>query len=415
MREILKKHSRESPARFAVSGPTGCGKSVLLQCLIEEHGFDVVELTQNSSMKQMEDEFNNVSMSKTIEAFFMPKKRLLLIHDIDILLSSFTRLSGFLSEWLENTSGNRPAFACTINSYEEKRLGDFKKSIEIIKLSRPSSKDILIFFSKYLDTRSIAYDDARLLELIKSHKNDVRAVYTNLDQLGETTPIQSLRSTFSDMSMFDVQDKIFSRPLTKNELSSIIYSDSKLLGLLLYENAPVELQKNRVVKNVGVLELVDRLKGLTNAFLFQDQMETYMNTNVIWDMLPLMNHHMFSSIGNVIHHYPRVTVPKSDFEFTSMMTKTAMRFQYAKKKQAFMQYYNISPKHFNVVANGVVTLMNKQLPKECTYNLPKDVVDVAVKWGSDADLITAAKGTSWKKHIRKKDKLSAEDDFCEDE
>ena len=407
LRDCLKKHSKAQLAKIALVGPTGSGKTVLVKHMAKELGYTVIELSPHISMKQIEDELASLSSSTTIESFFMPMKKMLFVDDIDILLTTYPRLASFIGEWFDKkTPCLKPAFVCTVHTHDEKKLGDFKKHLEIIKLGRPATKDMLAFFMNYCDESSISYDSDKLLELIRSQKHDVRAVYQNLTQLEHNKEIQTIRSSFSDNTLFEIQDKLFSRQFTKDEMSSIVYSDSKLLGLLLYENVPVEMQKNRQIKGVASSDLIDDLRMLTKAYVFQDKLETYMNINVNWDMLPLMNWSMFSTVGHIVHKHKRVQQPKTDFEFTSMMTKTAMRFQFSKKRASFLNEYNLSPTHFEDAVLVLARYMSTRVPKECTQDIPKDIVDVAVKWGSDNDIITATKGAAWKRCVRKREKDS---------
>jgi len=70
----------------------------------------------------------------------------------------------------------------------------------------------------------------------------------------------------------------------------------------------------------------------------------------------------------------------------------------------FLNEYNLSPVHFEDAVLVLARHMNAGVPKECSYNIPKDVVDVTVKWGSDNDLITTTKGAAWKRCVRKREK-----------
>jgi hypothetical protein len=394
-------------ARVAILGPTGCGKTTLVHNAAKELELDIIEVNATSSLKEIEAHLQDVVANKTIEAFFSPTQRLLFIDDLDVLMMSFPKLASSLLAWLQMPGRSLPPVVVALQSQEERRLADLKAHFQLIKMARPSTQACLVHFMKETEGRGI--DDGDLLKLIKAHKNDLRAIAVNLGQIDGGTSagaagveIASLRSTFSDLTLFDIQSKLFATPLTKEHLKDLVYTDSKLLGLVLYENVPIEIQKNRVIKGVSTPDMLGQLSRIMDTYIHCDIADTHMNIMSCWDTAPLFNNVLLNTINQVVHQWPRVVSPNTSFGFTPMMTKTALRYQYARHKRAFLQSYGLGDDHFCSAAAIIGRYMGANKPKApVDLRLKKAAIDSVAKWGVDYELMTAARATSWKKFGRK--------------
>jgi len=421
----LKTSLQTKGVRILVVGPTGCGKTTLIRKAAADLGFNLVELNASASLKQIEDELRDISQNKTIEAFFSPAKKLLFMDDIDILMTSFPKLGSALVDWLSSTATSKSldAVVLCVQAQEERRMTDIKKHTTLVRMTRPSTQACLAHFMAQTEGGRADIDDAQLLKLIKAHKNDLRAITMNLDQLsgGKAPEIDTLRSSFSELTLYDIQNKLFATPLTRENLKELVYTDSKLLGLLLYENVPREIQRNRAVKGVGTHTILEYLCRVSDAYIECDALETFMNINTCWDLMPIFNNIMLNTVNHVVHKWPRVSTPNTSFEFTPMMTKTALRYQFAKKKQSFLHRHGLSPAHFCDAMAIISRHMASSTPRESKLSIEKVAVDIAAKWGADYGIMTTARSTAWKKAARKKAKQALDDDNgngdcdCEDD
>lgn len=421
LRAALEAHATK-PARILLLGPTGCGKSTVVRTTASELGFDVVELNGTASLKQIEDELRDTQMTRTIESFFAKTKKLLFIDDLDVLTTSFPKLIASIVAWLTNASAAAaalPPVVFTIQAQEERRMADLKKHVQVIRLARPTTQSCLQYFMK--QTEGTGVDDARLLELIKAHKHDLRAISMNLGQITPTataavaaspSPIDTLRSTFSDLTLYDIQNKVFAAPLSEEHLEELAFTDSKLLALLLYENVPVEMQKNRGIKGTPTQAIIRHLHHISQAYVDSDAMEHFTNVNVCWELTPIFNTLLLGAVNGVIHKWPRVTCPSATFEFTPMMTKTALRHQYAKRKHAFLYNHGLSPDHFIDAVKIAADFMGATAPKDFRkappFTLDKDTIDASVKWGTDYGRVEVKRATAWKQFARKAGDASAQ-------
>ena len=398
LRAALEAHATK-PARILLMGPTGCGKSTVVRTVASELGFDLVELNGTTSLKQIEEELRSTQLTRTIESFFTTTKKLLLIDDFDILAASFPKLIASIITWL-TPNAKTPPVVFTIQAQEERRMTDLKKHVQVIRLARPTTQACLQYFMQQTENG----DDARLLELIKAHKHDLRAISMNLNQitpLPVPSAIDTLRSTFSDLTLFDIQNKVFATSLSEEHLEELAYTDSKLLALLLYENVPIELQKNRGIKGVSTQMMLRHLHQISDAYVDSDAMEHFTNVNVCWELTPIFNTILLGAVNGVIHMWPRVECPNATFEFTPMMTKTSLRYQYAKRKRSFLHTHGLSGDHFidavQIAADFMGSTAPKDFRKDPPFELDKETIDTSVKWGLDYDRVDAKRATAWKK------------------
>jgi hypothetical protein len=420
-------HAPISP-RIAIIGPTGCGKTTLVYNAASKAGFDIIEVNASAtSLKQIEDTLHDIVMNTTIDTFFAPTKKLLFIDDVDILMMSFPKLASYLVTWLKGTI-RYPILFC-IQSQEERRLSDLKNIVTILRLSRPSTQECLAHFIN--ETKDQRVDESHLLQLIKAHKHDLRAISANLSQLtnnkvttdvngNSTIHIDSLRATFSDLTLYDIQNKIFATPLSNTHLDELVYTDSKLLGLLLYENVSTELRKNRITKGTDTKIMLAHLSCLSDVYIQCDKLETFMNANMYYDIAPIFNNVMLGTVNHIIHSWQRTSTPDTSFVFTPMMTKTALRYQFAKRKTAFLREYGLSSSHFCDAVAIAASYLGAKQPRERIVNnellkLSKTTIDTAAKWGTDYELITTMRATAWKKFARKQAKDAGADTNSSDE
>lgn len=421
------------PARIAVIGPTGCGKTTLVRNAAIAAGYDISEINSSAtSLKQIEDELRDTNMNATIESFFSSTKKLLFIDDIDVLMMSFPKLSSVLDSWLA-TKSRYPIVLCS-QSNEERRLSDIKKYLTVIRIAKPTLAACLAHFIEVTADQNV--DEVQLLNLIKAHKYDLRAIMVNLHQVtgckkgvstGDTikmpnnVQIDSLRATFSDLTLFDIQNKIFATPLIDEHMDELVYTDSKLLGLLLYENVPYELQHNRITKGISTQSMLTQLVRLSDVYILCDKLETYTNANMYYDLAPILNNVMLGTVNQIVHKWPRTSTPTNSFLFTPMMTKTALRYQFAKRKTAFLRSYGLSSSHFIDATVRMATYLGAKQPRERDLNgemvrLSKATIDAAAKWGVDYEVITSVRANAWKKYARAQAKLvgEAQDDSSDE-
>jgi hypothetical protein len=385
-----------------LSGCTGSGKSSLSSILLKEEGYSPLVIhgsSAPSSKEALEELLRRYTNNKSIDAFFSPAKRAILIDDLDILYSQLrcaTVITPFVNE-------NKVPMIFTINSSEERKIGDLKKKFTVIKLAKPSVNECFQFFTNgkksYNDTHE------KLIELIRANKCDIRAIQANLEQTASTgKTVDCFRTQFSELGIFDTHDRILSIAYPLESLLEIPYSENKVLYYMLLENVPCEFRKNRASackKNpVGVRD--DYLRLLDTA-IATDSIDNFVNSNMTyWELLEITSHLRMGSMHSLLNAHKRNEkgVVHRQFQFCQTLTKSAMRYSFMKKQNTFVSKYNL-PKPIHAMYN-VCLFANLRQTGKTKKALPFDRsdIDVCFKYGTDYELLTNSKVTTWRKKLK---------------
>jgi len=394
-----------------ITGPTGSGKTVLIRLLAAEMNLEIVELNADSchSMNDVQDVINSCQ-SQTIESYFSQKKRLLWIDDVDLLCTHLVKFQSFFLNFLKDTTKqDKLQMHVICSNTTTAKVTDISKEFTVIKLNRPSCSDIYVFFSEFCESSNIPMNPEHLLEMIKTHKNDIRAIYMNLiesqntnknnPKQNDTVPsISTIRTTFQDSTIFEINEKILSVPHTLNTIDDLIYSDSKFIGWTIAENIGTELHYNRTIQPQ---EATRALVKILDSYAEAEVIDQYINVTMNWDLMPHMYCMMFGETMHQLHDIPRKSgTIGGKFIFNNVMNKMSQRSQFKRKKEDWNNKHNIDTDHIfldgaEILANYLKTHVKNK--KEQNHIIDKIDLDIGCRFGSDFGILTTSQCTSWKK------------------
>jgi DNA polymerase III delta prime subunit len=399
----LKTGANTDTAHYLILGPTGSGKTSIVELLARELGYEIIHVTQShfSSCKQLEELLNNFLQNTTIERYFLPTKQLLFFDELDVMIDTFPRSSKLIVDSIGRL--NYPV-VCTANISEERNLHEFSKLLKTVKLNKPSVKELFRYITGVCDSHDVTIDEQRLLELIKSYKCDVRNIFQNTEQLNCTGDIQTLKHEFRELSLFEIHDRLLRNRRTLAEIDTFIQTeDSKVLSYLLLENMPTEIGKNRVIEGKLAEDTADWFRRAYRSFIYCDLMDTYMNRLVQWENMSLVNLVRLGYVNAVIHETPRKpAVHTSAFAFTPILTKTALAYNYYKKKRTFMTKYHYDNDICFDAIHAITAKIesNIQTKTKAKYDYDKNSLDVILKYGTEFGLLKKATMKTLKKKCK---------------
>lgn len=322
--------------KLLLIGPSGGGKTTLSNLIIQslEDKYDVLSIYSEvyEDMKGLKSLIHNFMYNKTIESYFSKKKKLILLDDIDILISNERNANSFILSFMDDAANmDKMSVLITCTNSEEKRLTELKKKIGYERISVPSKQDLLVFFSNLLEHEQIEYDDAKLLKLIDVYNHNVRNIMYNLHSLyvsQDKLTLEKSHRVMFDSTAFNMMETLFKKPLNFHEIRQI--SDNSLVPMLLYENYYVELFKNK--EKLGKHEYLKIIDDVSTGYLNGDIIENYMYQNIEWSLYDYVT---FSKCGYINYHFNRVPMKKSgscpSYAFTQLLTKAALRCNFNKK------------------------------------------------------------------------------------
>lgn len=241
--EIFKNKNYEKKF-IGIVGPDGSGKTTICNIIFKNLDFEVLNISkENYSNKETLLTINNFIKNKTIDSFFNKKQKIVFFDDIDIISNIDRSIVSNLLSLKDDMKKYNIFIVITCNTRDEKKVNDFKKDIEIFKLTYPSIKDTYA----YLINKDITNDLENLLKLVQYYRGSIRDIIMNLDIGNDNDPYKFM---FKDMNNFEIITKIINNNITINTITNMVVDDSNMITFLLYENFLNEISnKDYTLKN----------------------------------------------------------------------------------------------------------------------------------------------------------------------
>jgi DNA polymerase III delta prime subunit len=385
------------------NGFSGCGKTTLIQLLIQDTNWDILEINA-SNYESLAITKRKIAMFmefKSIVFFFQETSKLILIDDMDILSNTDRNFNSFFIDYFKNKTLNFPLI-CIANSNYEKKLGDTSKIFDkIIRFRKLSFQQCFQIATKYIDEDDENVDYEKITTLIKENSNDLRTVINHLDEckLNRTLSISSLRkrSRFFDLSIHEIVNVICTTLLNSEEINELLGYDTNQIVSILHENVYKSLKSSQVDSSeYKMLQKLNRIcteSELTNRIIF----DVY-STNV-WE------YQTYIKIASLNYYAFTYFSTKPDFvlqnHFPQIINKQSLAFNFNKKIIKMENNLSVSRSLFTfpllvifTFANAYVQKKIKSLPSHITKNELEVVLRFITEYDTERKSIIVKTKTS---------------------
>jgi replication factor C large subunit len=190
-----------------IYGPTGSGKSALVEALAADRGFELVEVTDDN-LEAAKDAAQTASI--------FGNKKLLYLDNVD----QFDKIK-VVPEILENAKN---PVVMTTSDFSSKRIATIKKMSEKLQLRKPTAKAVEKILHAICAKEGVECEPAALEKIAENAGGDIRSAINDLETLAkgrknvsaEDAAILSKRDT--SVSIYDALGRI----LTKKDLGEAV-------------------------------------------------------------------------------------------------------------------------------------------------------------------------------------------------
>ena len=239
-----------------LSGSAGCGKTTVARAMLEELGCDYIVI--NGSLNGNIDTLRNEIMQFASSVSLMGGRKYVILDEADYLNPNSTQpaLRNFMEEFSRNCG-----FILTCN-FKNRIIEPLQSRCSVVefKIKKTDVPALAAQMMKrlcyILDTESVVYDKAVLVELIKKHYPDWRRVINELQRYSVTGKIDSgllaniTESSYKDLVRF-LKQKDFTN--TRKWVAENIDTDATAIFRTLYDTASQYVSKNSVPNLVLIL------------------------------------------------------------------------------------------------------------------------------------------------------------------
>jgi len=243
----IKSWDKKVPSKKALllHGPAGTGKTVSVEALANEYGYDLIEI--NASDSRTGDAIRRIAGMATGQAMLFGKKRIVLLDEIDgINLREDTGAIDAIVETIEKT--NYPVILTANNAWDPK-IKSLRDICQLVEYKRPDIRDLLPYLKRIAVKEGIDIDERAIEFIIERDEGDMRSIINDLQALTSGRK----KVTYDDVAWLAWKDRkentkealkmMFSAKncLYAKKVVDIVDIDYEMLFEWIYENAPRQL------------------------------------------------------------------------------------------------------------------------------------------------------------------------------
>lgn len=318
-----------------ISGHHGVGKSILIKLILEKFNYkpmiinqnDIKEYRSNDSLKDIfkMDNFDNISN-------FIFKQRKALVFDgaESITLASEKRY--IMEIFKENNKTRVLPLIFITNSHHNKIINDIKKQALYIEIAFPENKELIDMLSYICKKEKMLIKKSAIEVLIDYCEKDIRKLLSILEEINNNFNgkvinskllldfLNSSKRKNRDISLFEATKMIINDDLPYNDINKLYEIEKVLLPLMIYENYPTKLLKN---KNLDLENNLFNMIKISDSISRGDNIETSIYTDQNWF---LQNIHGFFTCINTNFWINNNTNEKiSAVNFSKDLNKTSLK------------------------------------------------------------------------------------------
>ncbi len=276
----LELWEKGPPKRRALllHGPPGTGKTVSVEAVANERGFDLVEI--NASDKRNRDALEKTIGLATRQSDLFGRSRLVLIDEVDGINLSEDR--GAVDTIVRLVEDTQVPVILTANDPWDPKVGPIRNATTMIEYKRLGLRDALPYLNKICEKEGIEVDEQALRLIVDRNQGDMRSIMNDLQVLTSGRKRLTYDETtwlgFRDRraTIFDALKTVFTSPtcLQARRASDMAGMDLDMFFEWVYENAPRQLNDPR--------DLCHAMDALARADLYRARIDR----TRAWELLP---------------------------------------------------------------------------------------------------------------------------------
>jgi replication factor C subunit 1 len=331
-----------------ITGSHGCGKSTIINIILKEGKYDIINLNMIDSKIKIDIEL----ISKLSHRSDSKKKMVLLIDELESVITLNDKNAVF--DIIKDNNYNRfmPIIIIT-NNQHNKQLNETKKYSNEVRIYSPYQNDITKWICNICKNEKIQLEYDLIPKFIEYCQNDMRKILIQLDELKvsySTTKItSSILENFMDIMKkkdqdFDLYKSTEEMLVDYKDIDTCLelYDTEKvLMPLMIHENYYKFIKKSEYYR---VLDNLSR----------GDILENYIYGEQNWDLLEI--HGLISCVipSYYINKYSngKKTIFKDDLVFAADLNRTSV------KK---MNKKNINKTNETILKNSTKNIRNKSI------------------------------------------------------
>lgn len=319
-KQQIKKWLVETPKlknALILSGPTGCGKTLLIKLLCSETGYRTLYF--DASVKRTKKDVEDV-YSKNMKA----TNKIFIMDELESASTSDMGISNY-SKWIDvKKRKSAIPFVFIINSTYISKLNDLKQHCIQFELKYPSTKNIFSKCINICEDEEIDIDLPNLKKYIAFHENDYRTILNGLKCIEITTKKDA------DLSMYGIYNFIANDNLLDDKLRYFCCEKGTI---------PIIVQENYIDWNLSNKDNLNVCETMSEADVYhQNSFYSSNNYNISSDVYGVLSSikPLNISIDNNVKH--------TNVKFGTIWTKQSSLYQkrkYIKEAQNSLDIYNI--------------------------------------------------------------------------
>jgi replication factor C large subunit len=275
----VKSWDKKVPSKKALllHGPAGTGKTVSVEALANEYGYDLIEI--NASDSRTGDAIRRIAGMAAGQAMLFGKKRIILLDEIDgINLGEDTGAIDAIVETIEKT--NYPVVLTANNAWDPK-IRSLRDFCQLVDFKRLGVRDALPYLKRIAAKEGIEIDEKALKLIIERDEGDMRSIINDLQALSSGRrkvaydDVAWLAWRDRKENIFEALRMVFSAKncLWAKKAVDIADIDYEMLFEWIYENAPRQL--------TDPLDRADAMEYLAKADIYLRRVKR----RQAWDLL----------------------------------------------------------------------------------------------------------------------------------
>jgi replication factor C subunit 1 len=226
LKNWLNKWNKNSNKCVILHGPPSTGKTLCANIISKENGYYTVEYNGSDirSKNNLEKEITENQNNKTIQSFFIKKKKIIIMEDIDSLneRGSITELVNILKKTISPI-----IFICNEITKELKTLSSYCLKLKFYK---PKNEIIIPWIKNILTNEKIKIKSIN--QFIENSNYDIRQMLIKLDMKCNL----NINIDTDDSDIFQNTIKLLNEKNDINLNSNLYFSDSFIMPLMIQEN-----------------------------------------------------------------------------------------------------------------------------------------------------------------------------------